>query len=336
MKIIQFCILSLFLLSFHSSFAQKGIHSETLALTGNNNSNVRIDFGNSAASIFTSGIAIEGQPLTSSQKGGIFGIVANTYSDYSSQKGSALGRMAESKSFSGDARFVGVRGLASSQALRNVNSLYSTLVGGQFEVQPTTNVTLSGNNFWVAGVHASLKGTINYNRTSSSNGAIAALIAIDENQGTAQSWAGYFQGQSYLSDKTIIGRTEIPTMASTFDVSNFNLFVKGGILTEECLILTEDQWADYVFEKDYNLQPLTEVAQFIEKNGHLPNIPAGETLDKNGIPLAKMTILQQEKIEELFLHSIQMNKENQTLKAENEALKQRLDKIEQRLFALEK
>ena len=37
-----------------------------------------------------------------------------------------------------------------------------------------------------------------------------------------------------------------------------------------------------------------------------------------------MTVNQQEKIEEIFLHLIQMNKEIQSLKAENKALKTEL------------
>lgn len=323
-------------LSTQIVFSQKSLSVETLDISNNLESSAKIDFGNSGNSIQTVGLHIEGVPLTSSQKGGSYGILANTYSDYSVHNGKSFGRLALSKTFSGDAFFVGAGGHVETTKLGNSNNLFSRVIGGDFSVLPTTIVTPTGNKHWIAGVRTVLDGTINYTRTSSSEGAFAALVAIDDSDGSADTWAGYFQGKSYLSDKTIIGRTEIPTMASTFDVSNFNLFVKGGILTEECLILTEDQWADYVFEPTYKLQPLAEVEQFIEDNGHLPNIPAGETLDKNGIPLAKMTILQQEKIEELFLHSIQMNKENKALKVENEALKNRLEKIEARLLALEK
>jgi len=316
--------------------AQKSINVETFNLSQGAESSVKVDFGNSVGSVITYGLHLNSKPLTSSQKGGLLGIVADTYSDYSLQTGFALGRMATSKAFAGDGSFIGVGGYVSSTALRNANSKFSNLLAGDFRVEPNTNVTLNGNNFWVAGVKASIEGTINYTSNTNSQGAVAALIAIDESQGTANSWAGYFKGKSYLSDKTIIGTMAIPNTASTFDVSAYNLFVTGGILTEECLVVSEDQWADYVFEESYQLTPLPVVESFITANGHLPNIPAGEFLDKNGIPLAKMTILQQEKIEELFLYSIQLNKENKQLKAENKVLKNRLDKIEQRLLALEK
>ena len=336
MKTAYYFIIPLLFSTLNLLTAQKGISVETLALSASQESSVKIDFGNSANSVESYGLHIEGQTLTSGQKGGTYGIIANTASDYSVHKGKTFGRLALSKTFSGDAFFIGAGGHAETTRLANSNSLFSRVIGGDFSVLPSTNVTPSGDKFWIAGVRAVLGGTINYTRTSNSLGAFAAVVAIDDSQGTAQSWAGYFQGKSYLSDKTIIGTTTIPTAASTFDVSNFNLFVTGGILTEECIVVTQDQWADYVFEDNYKLQPLAEVEQYIENNGHLPNIPAGEVLDKNGIPLAKITILQQEKIEELFLHSIQIDKENQALKAENEALKNRLEKIEQRLLALEK
>jgi len=295
MKTAYYFIIPFFIYSLNVLNAQKGISVETLQLSTSQESSVKIDYGNSANSVESYGLHIEGATLTSGQKGGLYGIIANTASDYSVHKGKTLGRLALSKTFSGDAFFIGAGGHAETTRLANSNGLFSRVIGGDFSVLPTTDVTPSGDKFWIAGVRAVLGGTINYTRTSNSLGAFAAVVAIDDSQGTAESWAGYFQGKSYLSDKTIIGTTTIPTAAST-----------------------------------------TEVEQFIENNGHLPNIPAGEVLDKNGIPLAKMTILQQEKIEELFLHSIQLNKENQALKAENKALKNRLDKIEQRLLALEK
>ena len=329
-KILSLLIVIIFSISIVS--AQKGIHVETLDLQSTDDSSVKIDFGNTPSSIFTYGLHIEGTPLNTSQKGATLGIIANTYSDYSSQKGAAFGRMATSKPFTGDASFIGIGGYVEATALSNSNSLYTKLIGGDFSVRPETNVSLNGPKHFVAGVRSVLEGTIN---NTPSDGAIAAIVGIDYSQGTGQSWAAYLEGKSYLSDKAAIGTKVIPSSAGGFDVSNFNLIVTGGILTEECLVVTQDNWADYVFNANYQLLPLEKVEKFISKNGHLPNIPSGEVMDKNGIPLAKMTILQQEKIEELFLHSIELSKENKALKEENTALLKRLELIEKRLATLE-
>ncbi len=117
----------------------------------------------------------------------------------------------------------------------------------------------------------------------------------------------------------------------------YRLYVKGGLKTEEVKVeLCAGTWCDYVFEDDYDLKPLTEVEQYIEKEGHLHNTPSAATLEEEGLELKSITINQQEKIEELFLHMIEMdkkvtrmNQELQDLKTENSSLKATLKKLKQ-------
>ena len=93
-------------------------------------------------------------------------------------------------------------------------------------------------------------------------------------------------------------------------MSNYQLFVKGGILTEEIRVnlKSPSNWADYVFEENYTLPTLEEVECFIEENGHLPNVPSAETLSRDGLNLSEIAKIQQEKIEELTLYIIEQNK----------------------------
>lgn len=123
--------------------------------------------------------------------------------------------------------------------------------------------------------------------------------------------------------KVGIGTEEnpIPITASGVDVSNYKLFVKGGILTEEVRVSLANTWADYVFEEDYVLKPLNEVEQFINDNGHLPNVPSAEQVKEEGIELGEMAKIQQEKIEELTLYIIEQNKINEKQSREIEELK---------------
>ena len=95
------------------------------------------------------------------------------------------------------------------------------------------------------------------------------------------------------------------------NTSFYHLFVEGGILTEEVLVRTG--WADYVFAEDYDLQSLEEVEAHIAENGHLPNTPSAQEIENGGLQLGAATVNQQEKIEELFLYLIEMNKELETL-----------------------
>ncbi len=79
--------------------------------------------------------------------------------------------------------------------------------------------------------------------------------------------------------------------------------------------------ADYVFEENYNLKSLNEVESYVKANKHLPGVPSAAEIAKNGMSVSEMSNLFLEKIEELTLHMIQLQKENEALKAEVESLK---------------
>lgn len=66
--------------------------------------------------------------------------------------------------------------------------------------------------------------------------------------------------------------------------------------------------ADYVFEDDYNLRSLEEVEAFIKENKHLPDLPKGNDLEEKGMDVAQMTNLLLQKIEELTLYTIELEK----------------------------
>lgn len=73
-------------------------------------------------------------------------------------------------------------------------------------------------------------------------------------------------------------------------------------------IAGSDEWADYVFSEDYNLRSLSEVDNFINENGHLPEMPTAEEVSANGYELAKVNALLLKKIEELTLYTIELDK----------------------------
>ena len=67
------------------------------------------------------------------------------------------------------------------------------------------------------------------------------------------------------------------------------------------------------------------VEQNIATTGHLHDMPSAETLQKEGLDLGNMATKQQVKIEEIFLHLIEMEKRVKALEAENAALKNALN-----------
>jgi len=117
------------------------------------------------------------------------------------------------------------------------------------------------------------------------------------------------------SGKVVIGAQLAPQF-SNYD--GYKLFVKEGIRTEKVKvdIAASNGWADYVFKKDYKLMPLKAVENFINENGHLPEVPTTEEAMKNGIELKEMNILLLKKIEELTLYTIEQQKRIEALEKE--------------------
>ncbi len=98
------------------------------------------------------------------------------------------------------------------------------------------------------------------------------------------------------------------------------LAVNGRIHTKEVKVDLVG-WADYVFNKDYQLPSLQQVENHIKTKGHLINIPSEAEVVKNGIQLGEMNAKLLEKIEELTLYTIAQEKK---LKIQEE----RLSKLE--------
>lgn len=126
--------------------------------------------------------------------------------------------------------------------------------------------------------------------------------------------------------KVGIGTTTLPAM-TTAEGSMYRLYVNGGGLFKEVTIETD--WADYVFDKDYKLTSLEEVEEHIEENGHLHKTPSAEELEeRGGVELGEATVAQQEKIEEVFLHLIELNKKIKKLEEENQELREKVEELE--------
>ena len=79
--------------------------------------------------------------------------------------------------------------------------------------------------------------------------------------------------------------------------------------------------ADYVFDENYDLKSLSEVESYVNEHKHLPGIPSAADMAENGISVSAMSNMLLEKVEELTLHMIRLEKENAALKAEVKSLK---------------
>ncbi len=104
----------------------------------------------------------------------------------------------------------------------------------------------------------------------------------------------------------------IGTNSFSDGVDLYRLSVKGAIRADRVKVYTS--WADFVFEKNYILPKLEEVEEYIGMNGCLMNIPSAKEVEKNGIELGEMNKKLLQKIEELTLYLIELNKEVNKMK----------------------
>lgn len=110
------------------------------------------------------------------------------------------------------------------------------------------------------------------------------------------------------------------------------LTIKGRIHAEEVKVDLSVPAPDYVFHKEYRLNTLREVQNYIRENGHLPNIPSAKDMERHGVELGNMEMKLLEKIEELTLYVIELNQTLELQGKTNLELHKRLKKIESILY----
>lgn len=96
-------------------------------------------------------------------------------------------------------------------------------------------------------------------------------------------------------------------------IETFRVMGNGKVFATEVEVLLASQFPDYVFAKDYDLMSLGELRSYIETNNKLPNIPSAEEMD-GSLAIGEMVRLQMEKIEELTLYVLELQKEIEALK----------------------
>jgi hypothetical protein len=114
--------------------------------------------------------------------------------------------------------------------------------------------------------------------------------------------------------------------------------VEDGILTEKVKVALKStaDWSDYVFAPTYKLRSLSEVAEFVQANKHLPGVPSASDVVEHGIDVAKMDAKLLEKIEELTLYSIELEKENRQQRTISQEQGKTLEKQQAEIDELKK
>lgn len=94
----------------------------------------------------------------------------------------------------------------------------------------------------------------------------------------------------------------------TTDPGSYKLAVAGTLAARRVKV-TQEAWADFVFQPDYKLPSLSEVEKYIKKEQHLPEIPSAAEVQKEGLDLGEMNKKLLQKVEELTLYLIDQQKQ---------------------------
>lgn len=108
--------------------------------------------------------------------------------------------------------------------------------------------------------------------------------------------------------------------ANSMNIDEFSvntLTVSDKLWAGEIEVTDISKWKDEVFEKDYNLTSLSELEKYIQKHHHLPDIPSEAEVMENGINVGEMNALLLQKIEELTLYVIELEKKINEINNEN-------------------
>lgn len=80
--------------------------------------------------------------------------------------------------------------------------------------------------------------------------------------------------------------------------------------------ISGNDWPDYVFGDGFALPSLEQTEEYIKDNGHLPGVPSAKEIEEQGLNLGEMNKILMQKVEELTLQVIELNKQIKELKGE--------------------
>jgi len=97
----------------------------------------------------------------------------------------------------------------------------------------------------------------------------------------------------------------------------FVVNANGIAYAREIEISNVTNFPDYVFDAQYDLKPISEVEKYIKIHKHLSGFEKADVYETKGININSLLLKQQEKIEELTLYIIQLEKRLQSIESKN-------------------
>ncbi|NBB31428.1 hypothetical protein [Cellulophaga sp. BC115SP] len=130
----------------------------------------------------------------------------------------------------------------------------------------------------------------------------------------------------FTSRLVVNAETGNVTIGSVAAQSTYKLAVGGSMIAERVVVKTISAWPDYVFSPSYELPKLFEIEKFVKANHHLPGIPSEKEVQQNGVDVVDLNAKLLQKVEEMTLLMIQMQKQIDSQKQEINKLTQKIER----------
>lgn len=133
---------------------------------------------------------------------------------------------------------------------------------------------------------------------------------------------------SYSNTRMIINNTGNVGIGT---INPLNKLDVNGTMHSKQVNIDLNGWADYVFNKDYQLPSLKDIKAYINLNHHLPDMPSEQEVIKDGLNLGEMNKLLTKKVEELTLYLIEKDKQISEQQKVNQSFQQQLNYLMKQL-----
>jgi len=226
----------------------------------------------------------------------------------------------------GQGYFAGNVGIGTTIPKANLHVFGTTIIGGG-NLDPTSTL---GNTNYMANSGQMLVG---WNRTEGETDFIS-------NQGAGGSGGFAFYNHDNANNETqlmwILGNGQVMIGNTQGKQGNYLLAVAGSAVATSFTVKAVANWPDYVFEKNYQLIPLSDLKSYLETNHHLPELASADQVAKDGLNLGDIDKLLTKKVEELTLYLIDKDKQLNDEKYIANKQQIQIDKQQQQIDQLKK
>ncbi len=226
---------------------------------------------------------------------------------------------------------IGIWGTANVETDNTPTMLVKGSNVGIGNTAPQCALTVGTDNASTTSLQLDVKGSAHFNNDLGTTTATMTKVSINTDTyvpGCALTVAG----PTYIGDWNTI---ESSTVNADY-IGTYNLWVDKGVVSPDFVLSDVSEWADDVFEPEYNLPTLKEVEQYVSENGHLHGVPSAKEVKENGYSVAKLNTTLLRKVEELTVYAIAMEKKASNLQQQLDELNELKNELKELKTSLQK